>query len=56
LKEHTGKAGDDTGTCWVQSLGKVNLAAVRRGNFSYFAVGSQSQEKLIETLMAAYPP
>jgi hypothetical protein len=56
LKESLGRAGDDTGTCWVQSLGKVNLAAVRRSNVSYFAVGSLSQEKLIEALMAAYPP
>jgi hypothetical protein len=55
LKEPLGRIGDDTGTCWIKSLGKVNLAAVRRNNFSYFALGSLSQEKLIETLMAAYP-
>lgn len=42
-------------TCWRKNLNDVNLAAIRQGEYSYYAVGHIAQAKLTELLMAVYP-
>lgn len=52
---HCAGCGRDC-ACWKKSLGKVNLAAIQREEFAYYAVGTGSAEQLTAVLMAAYPP